>query len=149
MLALDRFCFPDPTKFKDFAIDIADRMSNGQGAKYVGDVYNAWEIIVIMCFVSALIAFIYLCTLRCFAKPLVFISLILILLLLIAGGAWLFKAKDNHPEGSNNFNAYKYGGIATLVVAGIYAIIIICCCSRIRKAIAIIEATSEFAWKTP
>ena len=38
----------------------------------------------------------------------------------------------------------KWVGIGLWIVSGIYLIILLCCCSRIRLGIAIIEATSQF-----
>jgi len=38
----------------------------------------------------------------------------------------------------------KYSAIALFVLAGIYLILLLCCCSRIRLGIAIMEATSKF-----
>lgn len=38
-------------------------------------------------------------------------------------------------------------GILLWVLAGIYGLILLCCCSRIRLGIAILEATSDFVRK--
>ena len=38
----------------------------------------------------------------------------------------------------------KWCGIGLWILAGIYFLILMCCCSRIRLGIAIIEATSQF-----
>lgn len=40
-------------------------------------------------------------------------------------------------------------GILLWCFAGIYAVILLCCCSRIRLGVAILEATSDFVSKNP
>ena len=38
----------------------------------------------------------------------------------------------------------KWCGIGLWILAGLYLIILLCCCGRIKLGIAIIEATSQF-----
>lgn len=42
-----------------------------------------------------------------------------------------------------------YGAYAMWAVAGAFALISLCCCSRIRLAVAITKVSSSFVYRTP
>ncbi len=94
--------------------------------------------------ISAVIAMIYLFLLRCFTKPLLYISFVLILAVLVASGIYVFVSASNYTDGDKTYEIMRGLGIALWVLAGIYFIILLCCCNRIRLGIAIMEATSSF-----
>jgi len=99
--------------------------------------------------ISAVIAFIYLFLLRCVAKPLLYISFVLILLLLVGSGAYVFAQNKKYENGDKTKKIMEGMGILLWSLAGIYFIILMCCCSRIRLGIAITKATSHFMAVNP
>ena len=86
-LDLDRFCLPDKDDVKKVILEAYT--SNGL-AKYMGDAGTCWYIFLIMLGISFVLCLLYLILLRCFAKPILYISFILILALLGGGGAYVY-----------------------------------------------------------
>jgi hypothetical protein len=56
----------------------------------MGDLGTCWWVFLVMLGISSVIAMLYLFLLRCFAKPIIYISFVLILVILIASGAYVF-----------------------------------------------------------
>jgi heme/copper-type cytochrome/quinol oxidase subunit 2 len=94
--------------------------------------------------ISAVLACLYLFLLRCFAKPLLYISFILILIIFVVAGIYVFYSSTKYAAGDRTQKIMKGMAIILWGIAGIYLIILFCCCSRIRLGIAIMEATSTF-----
>ena len=84
---MERFCLPNATDIKTL---ILENFTNNGLAKYMGDAGRCWYIFLIMAGISFAICLIYLLLLRCFAKPILYISFILILALLGGGGAYVY-----------------------------------------------------------
>lgn len=86
-LYLERFCLPDLKEMKDKVMEMfmSDGLSN-----YMGDLATCWWVFIVMAFISLAISIIYLILLRCFAKPIMYLSFVLILVLLAGGGAYVF-----------------------------------------------------------
>jgi len=59
------------------------------------------------------------------------------------------SSASNYPEESSTYKTYQYSGIALLVVAFIYLVILLCCCTNIRRAVGIVKATSNFTKSVP
>jgi hypothetical protein len=121
---------------------------SGDLGRYFGDLGTCWWIFLVMLGISTTIAMIYLFLLRCVAKPLIYISFVLILAILIASGAYVFASYKYYSEGDSTRNVMKGMGILIWIIAGIYLIVLLCCCSRIRLAIAIMQAASDFVRNT-
>lgn len=122
-------------------------MSDGL-SNYMGDLATCWWVFIVMAFISLAISIIYLILLRCFAKPIMYLSFVLILVLLAGGGAYVFAQQHNYEEGDNTRSVMKWMGIVLWILTGIYFVILMCCCGRIRLGIAILEATSDFVRDT-
>jgi len=98
-----------------------------------------------MLLISAVLSLIYLYALRLIVKPLLYISFLLIMVLLVAGGVYLFISSDDYPEGDSTRDYMKYGSYVVFGLAALYLIILLCCCSRIKLGIGIMEAASDFS----
>lgn len=92
---------------------------------------------------------IYLFLLRCFAKPLLYISFVLIFALLLGGGFYVYYLGDRYEAKDHTRSVMRGMGILLWILTGIYFIILMCCCSRIRLGIAIMQAASDFVRNTP
>jgi hypothetical protein len=79
---------------------IADYLGDGL-TKYMGDAARCWYVYLIMAGISFAICIIYLILLRCFAKPILYISFVLILALLGGGGAYVYAQQYRYAEGDN------------------------------------------------
>ena len=126
-----------------------ENVSSGDLGKYMGDLATAWYIFLIMLGISFFMCLIYLFLLRCFAKPLLYISFVAIFGLLLGGGFYVYYLADRYEEGDNTKSVMHGMGILLWILTGIYSIILLCCCSRIRLGIAIMQAASDFTRSTP
>ena len=66
---------------------------------YIGDLAISWWVFLVMLGISAVLAFIYLALLRCIAKPILYISFILILILLVVGGLYVWYCSTKYAPG--------------------------------------------------
>jgi len=115
----------------------------------MGDLATAWYIFLIMIGISLVLCLIYLILLRCFAKPMLYISFVMIFALLLGGGFYVYYLADRYEDGDHTRSVMRGMGILLWILTGIYSIILLCCCSRIRLGIAIMEAASDFVRQTP
>jgi hypothetical protein len=104
---------------------------------------TAWWVFLAMAAITLAITMLYMFLLRCTAKPVLYVSFILILVLLIGGGVyvWLLATDFYLPE-DNSYTAMRGCAVLLWILAGLYFIILMCCCSRIQLGVAIMEATS-------
>lgn len=89
-LDLDRFCIPTGETLKDKTEWILENYFGNGLAKYMGDLGTCWWLFIVMSVITFVISLIYLFLLRCMAKPLLYISFILILALFVGGGFYVF-----------------------------------------------------------
>lgn len=104
---------------------------------------------------AIVISFIYLFMLRCFVGCIVWISLIGTLFLLIGLGViFLFNAglfgdlttvgALGLPTFATQSQYYEVYGWICIGLAGVYLILLLCCCSRIRLAVAVCNVAGQF-----
>lgn len=97
---------------------------------------------------SLLISFIYIGLLKYLTKPLLYTSMLLILIgfALLGGWCWMKKGefeKEVPPKEEDSKYAL-YGAITSWVVGGIYLLFICCCWKNISLGASIMEAASAF-----
>jgi hypothetical protein len=98
----------------------------------------------IMCAGSFFIALVYIFILKWITKPLLYMSLLIILVALCAFGAFVFMYQYT-PNLSTNSQQWAYGsGIGIWCFAGAYLICICCCWKNISLGASIMEAASDF-----
>ena len=143
-LDLQRFCLPSEDELKNATNWIFENYFGNGLAKYMGDLGTCWWLFLVMAGITLVISMIYLFLLRCIAKPLLYISFIIILALFVGAGFYVFFQQFKYEDGDKTKQVMKWCGIGLWIVSGLYLIILLCCCSRIRLGIAIVEATSQF-----
>jgi choline transporter-like protein 2/4/5 len=108
------------------------------------DFQTNWIIIVYMFLITLVITLVYVYLLRWIAKPLIYISLVLIVLALIGGGGYLFYLTTLVEEGSTKQTSY-YVGAGIIWVFSLLVIIFICCqWKNMQLGAAIFQASSDF-----
>lgn len=117
-------------------------MTGGQLAKYFVDLGTAWWVLLAMCGISCVFACIYLFLLRCCAGPMIWISFISIFALLITGGVYVYELQYRYAAEDSTSSAMKWCGVTLFCLAGVYLLILLCCCNRIRLGVAIMKAAS-------
>ncbi len=77
---------------------LMEKLTSGNLGKYMGDLATAWYIYLIMGGISLVLCLLYLLLLRCFAKPLLYISFVLIFALLLGGGFYVYYQGNTYDE---------------------------------------------------
>ena len=86
------YCLPDGEDVAGLMRQVYESMDQQNDfGKYISDLQNCWQAIVGMCFGTFVIAIIYVFLLKYLVKPLLYISMILILagFLLLGGWCWI------------------------------------------------------------
>lgn len=84
---LNRYCIPNTAAVQQALLGY---IGNGDLGKYMGDLVTCWWIFLVMAGISAVLGFIYLFLLRWLAKPILYISFVVIVISLIGGGFYAF-----------------------------------------------------------
>ena len=143
---LNRYCLPNITDAKTY---LMENVSGGNLGKYFVDLATAWYLYLTMGGISLLLCIIYLILFRCAPRPLFYVSFVLIFVLLLGGGFYVWYLGDTYEEKDNTRSVMHGMGILLWILTGLYFIIFLCCFSRIRLGIAIMEAASDFIRSTP
>jgi len=147
-----RYCAP--VQLMDYSKDaLASLSDNDQLDQWFSDVKTAWPVIAVSVGVAFVIGFIYLILLRCCSGVLTWLAIFGF----IAGTAvlgWRFyqNAKDaeaaNSGTDSSNYKAQKIIAYVLWGVAGFTCLAVLCMYNRIRLAIAILKAASDYVRNT-
>jgi hypothetical protein len=115
----------------------------------MSDLATCWWVFLVLGGIAAVLSFTYLVLMRWFAKPIIYISMVSIILLLVGGGFYVFFIATKYDVGDNTRQAMRGMGILLWILSGIYLLILCCCWSRIRLGTAIMHACSDFVRNTP
>jgi solute carrier family 44 (choline transporter-like protein), member 1 len=124
-------------------------VTSGNLGRYIGDLGTAWYIYLIMGGISLVLCIIFLLLLRYITAPLLYISFVLIFCLLLGGGFYVYYEGNTYDESDRTRKIMHGMGILCWILTGVYLILLLCCCNRIRLGIAIMEAASDFVKNTP
>lgn len=156
-IALGKYCLPDLTALNNITKPILEPFMQKfyknydveKYTAYIADLAKAWYVMAICVGAAVVVSLVYLLILRCCAGVLIWLSIFGILGAMGGGGYWLYATKDNYPIEDPTHNYMQYGAYALWGVAGFFALLSLCCCSRIRLAVAIMKVTSSFIFRTP
>lgn len=144
------FCTPDEQTAKEFlkAVKTALESSEGFGtfAKYAQDIQHCWKGMLYMCLASVVITVIYIWLLKIITKPLLYISMVLILIcfILLGGWSWMKRAEYDPVTQKKNHDYATVGAGVSWAIAVIYFCFMCCCWRNISLGATIMEAASEF-----
>ncbi len=71
----------------------------------MSDLATCWWVFLVLGGISAVLSFIYLVLMRWFAKPIIYISMVLIIALLVGGGFYVFFIATKYDVGDNTRTA--------------------------------------------
>ena len=114
------------------------------------DLITCWPIILASVGYSLVIAIVYMVLVRCCAGVIAYTSIILILGSL-SGLGYVFQARMEYYQSISDDNYYltmKVLCILFYVLAGIWLLIILFMCNRIRLSIALVEVTAKYLSST-
>ena len=157
LLVFNRYCLPsaaaieNSTAVKEFkerfyANYLSDRLTEG-----IADIWAVWYVELASIGTAFLLGIIFMFLLRCCAGPLIFVCLVGILIFLGGGGAWLYfigREKYKDDADTTNYDYMTYASYVVWGLAGLYFLILLCLCNRIRLGVAIVKATARFIQNT-
>jgi Plasma-membrane choline transporter len=91
----------------------------------------------------------YLLVLRCCAGVIIWVSIFFIMACFGAGGFWVYNYRLNYETADPNYKYMTYGAYALWGLDAAFALLVLCMCSRIRLAVAIMKVSSQFIHRTP
>jgi len=134
---------------KELREEILKKIASGDLGRYMTDLATCWWVFLVLGGISAVLSFIYLVLMRWFAKPIIYLSMVSIVVLLVGGGFYVFFIATKYDVGDNTRKAMQGMGILLWILSGIYLLILCCCWSRIKLGTAIMEASSDYVANTP
>lgn len=114
--------------------------------KYLVELELCWEIMVGMAVATIFISAVYIFLLKWITKPLLYVSMLAILVGFVLLGGWLWLKMDDYDPvlEENNYLYCKIGAITAWVIGFIYMCFIFCCYKNIALGASIMECASEF-----
>ena len=99
--------------FSDKTIETFEKLfeetvMNDKLTSYIYDIATAWKVIAICSGTAIVLGYLYLLLIRCMGAIIVWLSIILLQLSLIAGGAYVYMQADEYPEESDYRDWVKY-----------------------------------------
>jgi hypothetical protein len=146
MVDLGRYCVPDTSALQEALLG---EIANGNIGRYIGDLGTCWWVFLVMVAISAVLGFLYLALLKCFAKPILYLSFLVMFVALVGGGFYAFFSYNYYSLGDHTISVMKGMGILLWILAGLSLLTVLCCWSRIRLGAAIVQAASDFVSATP
>lgn len=99
--------------------------------------------------IAYVLCFIYLILLRWMAKPILYLSLVAIFVLLVGGGFYVFFLGIKYNSEDHTREVMIGMAIMIWIMAALYLCIVFCCWKTIKLAAAIMQAASDFVRSTP
>lgn len=151
------FCLPkldtdSVSAFSKNTVETFDKLfeetvMNDKITSYIYDIVNAWQVLAICAGTSIVLGYLYLLLIRCMGAIIVWLSIILLQLALIAGGAYVYNESNDYPEGNDYRDWLKYAAYTIWGIAGLFFVCICCCWNAIRIGIAVYQTTAEYVSK--
>ncbi len=151
---LGQFCVPDidPEAIATVSVEAMNKFSgifNSYMSKTGLDAYLAdvWAVRIPLAWAllsAFLIGFVYLIVLRICGKPMIYISIILIILGVAYAGFVLWQFSNGIPATDKYKDYYTYGSYTVWGIAGLLFCCVICNWKNIKIGIAVMECTAQF-----
>jgi choline transporter-like protein 2/4/5 len=149
---VNRFCIPDAdsaaaSSDSEYSSMKSDALSDYDAewiTQYIGDLTYCWWV----CIVCALTAFVggitYMFFIRCCGKYIVWVTILLGFLSLLALGIYVYATADNYDSEDDTRATLQWCAYIIFGLCVVYVLILLCCCSRIRLGIAIMKTAADF-----
>eukprot|EP01061_Rhynchopus_euleeides_P012834 TRINITY_DN2259_c0_g1_i1.p1 TRINITY_DN2259_c0_g1~~TRINITY_DN2259_c0_g1_i1.p1 ORF type:complete len:703 (+),score=297.14 TRINITY_DN2259_c0_g1_i1:49-2157(+) len=120
----------------------------------LADIEEAYMVLVFCGMLSIILPFLYTILLRCILKPLVWIMLLLVLVILIGSGYLAYTRyddldNDNDSTNDNDAKAFLALAIVTWIMAALYACFLVWFCKHINTACEIIQQAGKVLTSDP
>jgi hypothetical protein len=121
----------------------------GSFGKYMVDIQESWKLIIVMGIASMIITLIYMFLLKWITKPILYVSLFLIL---IFGGlvtAWCVQRMQQYPKDSDDYKYSLAGACVAGIITLLYVVFICCNWKNIAIGADIMAAAGDFLATNP
>jgi hypothetical protein len=139
------YCLPNKDARQKAMNILKDVMkSNSVMADSVNDIQTTWKVLAGMAAATILISLIYITLLRWFVKPLLYVSMVLILVCFVLFGTWSFMKRSEFDATTQKKN-YDYATAGAGIgwgLAFLYFCFMCCCWKNISLGASIMEAAS-------
>ena len=144
---MGRYCMPTADVLANStAAGLVDSRIKDNFSTAGSDIMTCWTAVLYVMLISIAVSIVYLVLIRYCVGLVLWVSIVLIFLGLIAFGLYLqFRSElYNDPAEADAKESHKWWAIGCYVVAGLFAIIICFMFERIQLAIAIMKAAASF-----
>jgi hypothetical protein len=107
------------------------------------DIADAWKVIAIMSFVGLLVTIVYIFLLKWITKPILYISLVFILIFGLLAGYYAYLKVEEYKDTENEKYALA-GAIFIWSLTALYLLFLCCNCHNIRLGASIMVAASDY-----
>ncbi len=125
-------------------------LNSAQWTQTISSMERAWPVILGASLVAVVVGFGYLLSLKWIAAPITWCAVIMIEVLLVAGGAFMLTHANTVPDKSGPTYQFSfYGGIALFVLAALYLCLVLVLYKRIVIALEMVKYASSLLYDTP
>ena len=120
---------------------------NDKVTAYIADIAYTWKLIALSTVTAIVFGYLYLLIIRCCGAVIVWLSIILLQVSIIAAGVYTYLQHENYEEGDDYRDWVKYASYVIFGIAGLFFCCICCCWNAIRIGIAVYQTTAEYVSK--
>ena len=121
-----------------------DTVMGDKVTSYIGDIAYSWELILICTLTACVLAYIYLLLIQYVGAIIIWLTIILLQVTLIASGLYVYSQHDKYEEGSDYRDWMKYGAYTIWGIAALYFLCICCCWNAIRIGVACYTTAADY-----
>ena len=146
---LGRICIPKSVVgwAKTRANAVSDKVNIDSVMKWMGDMVDVWETLLIVASFALILAFLYLLLLRYFVGFIVWFSLLFIILMLFSLASvllWTAHYQYQADSQEDTRRTLTISAYITFAIAGVFTLYILFICNKIRLSIAILKSATLF-----
>jgi len=147
---MNKFCIPDTSsphansKYKSFKNHALSDYGNQAWTNYMGDLIDCWWVLLVCAFIAFAIGILYLFFIRFCSGIIIWFTIFSGLLVLVGAAVYLYFTADKYDKDDPTRNTLTYISYIIFGIGGLYIIILLCCCGKIRLGIAIMKTAANF-----
>ena len=124
-----------------------DTVMEDKVTSYIADIAYSWRVIAICSGTAVLLAYLYLILIQYLGSIIVWGSIILLQLTLLAAGYYVYDQHKQYEEGSDYYDWMKYAGYGVWGIAGFFFLCICCCWNNIKIGVACYITAAQYVSK--
>lgn len=117
---------------------------NDKLTSYLADIAYAWKTILTCSVTAIVLGYIYMLLIKCMGGLIVWLSIILILVSLWAGGYYMYNSSEDYEPESDYRDWVKYAAYGIWGLSAFYVLCICCCFNAIRIGTSVYQTTADY-----